>query len=197
MFYWKLFERISMRLVCLRNCFALIAIVVTTGCGFEPVKYGYSKSQVSSTSSDAVIPHGSEHSLLVFRTSGFKLWEKQDAEFLINGESIAFFKAGGAGYFPLTAGRNTIVVREPEHFLKCELEFDFEPGSGQFVEIYERFDPGSLMLSFVLADLQSRMLYDPHPGTKCSGVYGLSMGQLEQEQLADVHREFSFQVVQR
>ena len=186
-----------MRLVCLRNCLALIAIVVTIGCGFEPVKYGYSKSQVSSTSSDAVIPHGSEHSLLVFRTSGFKFWEKQDAEFLINGESIAFFKAGGARYFPLTAGTNKIVVREPEHFLKCELEFDFEPGSGQFVEIYERFDPGSLMVSFVLADLQSRMLYDPHPGTKCSGVYGLSMGQLEQEQLANVNKEFSFQVVQR
>ena len=102
-----------MRLVCLRNCFALIAIVVTIGCGFEPVKYGYSKSQVSSTSSDAVIPHGSERSLLVFRTSGFKFWEKQDAEFLINGESIAFFKAGGARYFPLSAGKNKIAVPEP------------------------------------------------------------------------------------
>ena len=153
----KTFEGISMGSVCLRNCFALIAILVTVGCGFEPVKYGYSQSQVSSTSSDAVIPHGSEYSLLVFRTSGFKFWEKQDAEFLINGKSIAFFKAGGARYFPLTAGKNKIVVRARALF-EIELEFDFEPGSGQFVEIYERFDPGSLMVSFVLADLQSRML---------------------------------------
>ena len=193
----KTFEGISMRLVCLRNCFAMIAIVVSIGCAFEPVKYSYSKSQVNSTSSNAVIPDGGEHSLLVFRTSGFKFWEKQDAEFLINGQSIAFFKAGGAHYFPLPAGKNKIVVREPEHFLECELEFDFEPGSGQFVEIYERFDPGALLVSFVLADLQSRMFYAPHPGTKCSGVYGLSMGQLKEEQLADVHREFSFQVVER
>ena len=28
-------------------------------------------------------------------------------------------------------------------------------------------------------------------------LYGLSMGHLKQQQLADVHREFSFQVVQR
>jgi len=36
-----------------------------------------------------------------------------------------------------------------------------------------------------------------HPGTNCVGVYGLSMGHLKQEQLADVNREFSFQVVRR
>jgi hypothetical protein len=53
------------------------------------------------------------------------------------------------------------------------------------------------MVSFIFADLQSRLLYDPHPGTNCVGVYGLSMGHLKQQQLADVHREFSFQVVQR
>ena len=69
-----------------------------------------------------------------------------------------------------------------DHFLKCELTFDFEPGTGQFVEIYERFDPGALMVSFIFADLQSRLLYDPHPGTNCVGVYGLSMGHLKQQQ---------------
>jgi len=175
----------------------LLILVFGTGCAFEPVKSGYSKNQVSTTAINAVLPHGSEHSLLVFRTSGFKLWENQDAEVLINGSPVAFFKAGGARYLPLTAGQNTIVVREPEHFLKCELEFEFEPGSGQFIEIYERFDPGALLVSFIFADLQSRLLYDPHPGTNCVGVYGLSMGRLEQQQRADIHKEYSFQVVQR
>jgi hypothetical protein len=178
----------------LTKCLALTAVLAATGCAFEPVKTGYSQAQVKTVAQAEVAPHDS---LLVFRTSGFKLWENQDAEFLVNGDSVALFKAGGASYLPFQAGKNTIVVREPEHFLKCELEFDFEPGTGQFVEIYERFDPGALMVSFIFADLQSRLLYDPHPGTNCGGVYGLSMGHLKQEQLVDVHREFSFQVVQR
>ena len=38
--------------------------------------------------------------LLVFRTSGFKFWEKQDAEFLINGESIAFLRQVERVIFP-------------------------------------------------------------------------------------------------
>ncbi|NCX49579.1 MAG: hypothetical protein EBW81_08835 [Gammaproteobacteria bacterium] len=170
----------------LTKCLALTAVLAATGCAFEPVKTGYSQAQVKTVAQAEVAPHDS---LLVFRTSGFKLWENQDAELLVNGDSV--------GYLPLQAGKNTIVVREPEHFLKCELEFDFEPGTGQFVEIYERFDPGALMVSFIFADLQSRLLYGPHPGTNCVGVYGLSMGHLKQEQLVDVHREFSFQVVQR
>ena len=184
-----------MRLNHLTRCFALIAVLAATaGCAFEPIKTGYFQAQVKTIAHAEVAPHDS---LLVFRTSGFKLWENQDAEFLVNGDSIALFKAGAASYFPLQAGKNTIIVREPEHFLKCELEFDFEPGAGQFVEIYERFDPGALMVSLIFADLQSRLLYDPHPGTNCVGVYGLSMGHLKQEQLGDVHREYSFQVVQR
>ena len=173
---------------------ALMSVVGITGCAFEPVKNGYSKAQVKTAIETSAASHDS---LLVFRTSGFKLWENQDAEFIINGVPVAWFKAGGARYLPLQAGQNRIVVREPDHFLKCELTIDFEPGSGQFVEIYERFDPGALMVSFILADLQSRLLYDPHPGTNCVGVYGLSMGHLKQQQLVDVHREFSFQVVQR
>jgi len=173
---------------------SLMSVIGITGCAFEPVKNGYSKAQVETTTETLAAPHDS---LLVFRTSGFKLWENQDAEFIVNGAPVAWFKAGGARYLPLQAGQNSIVVREPDHFLKCELTIDFEPGSGQFVEIYERFDPGALMVSFIFADLQSRLLYDPHPGTKCVGVYGLSMGHLKQQQLADVHREFSFQVVQR
>jgi len=183
-----------MQLNQLTKCFVLIAVLATTGCAFEPAKTGYSQAQVNTVAQAEVAPHDS---LLVFRTSGFKLWENQEAEFSINGETVALFKAGGASYLPLQAGKNTIVVREPEHFLKCELEFEFEPGTGQFVEIYERFDPGALMVSVVFADLQSRLSYDPHPGTNCVGVYGLSMGHLKQEQLVDVHREFSFQVVQR
>ena len=174
-----------------------VLVLTLSGCAFEPVKTGYSKSQVTNTVENAAIPSAAEDSLLVFRTSGFKLWEDQYAEVILNGEPVAFFKAGGASYLPLQAGVNTIVVREPEHFLKCELEFEFEPGSGQFVEIYERFDPGALLVSFIFADLQSRLLYDPHPGTNCVGVYGLSMGRLEQQQRADVHKEYSFQVVQR
>ena len=173
---------------------SLMSVIGITGCAFEPVKNGYSKAHVKTTDEALVAPHDS---LLVFRTSGFKLWENQDAEFIVNGAPVAWFKAGGARYLPLQAGQNRIVVREPDHFLKCELTFDFEPGTGQFVEIYERFDPGALMVSFIFADLQSRLLYDPHPGTNCVGVYGLSMGHLKQQQLADVHREFSFQVVQR
>ena len=172
-------------------------MVVATGCAFEPVKTGYSISQVSDASENVVISHAGEDSLLVFRTSGFKLWENENAEVIINGTPVALFKAGGARYVALHAGTNTIVVREPEHFLKCELEFDFEPGSGQFIEIYERFDPGALLVSFIFADLQSRLLYEPHPGTKCVGVYGLSMGRLEHEKQADIHKKFSFQVVQR
>ena len=175
----------------------VLILVFGTGCAFDPVKSGYSKNQVSTAPENAVLPHGSEYSLLVFRTSGFKLWEKQEAEVSINGSPVAFFKVGGARYLPLTAGQNTIVVREPENFMKCELEFEFEPGSGQFIEIYERLDPSALLISFIFADLQSRLHYDPHPGTNCAGVYGLSMGRLEEKQRADVHREFSFQVVQR
>ena len=173
---------------------ALMSVIGITGCAFEPVKNGYSKAQVKTTTETFAASHDS---VLGFRASGFKLGENQDAEFIINGAPVAWFKAGGARYLALQAGQNRIVVREPDHFLKCELTIDFEPGSGQFVEIYERFDPGALMVSFILADLQSRLLYDPHPGTNCVGVYGLSMGYLKQQQLADVHREFSFQVVQR
>jgi hypothetical protein len=190
----KFLGRISMRLMHLKNCLVLVAMVVTTGCVTEPVKTGYSKDQVETIVKPEVAPHDS---LLVFRTSGYKVWENQNAEFLVNGESVALFKAGGASYLPLQAGTNTVVVREPDHFLKCELEFEFEPGMGQFLEIFERFDPGAMLISFVLADLHSRLLYDPHPGTKCSGLYGLSMGFLDKNQFADVHREFSFQVVQR
>jgi hypothetical protein len=176
------------------KCLALTAVLAATGCAFEPVKTGYSQAQVKTVAQAEVAPHDS---LLVFRTSGFKLWENQDAEFLVNGDSVALFKAGGASYLPLQAGKNTIVVREPEHFLKCELEFDFESGTGQFVEIYERFDPGAMLVSLVLADLTSRMEFEPHPGSKCAGVYGLSMGYLKEDQFADINREFSFQVVQR
>ena len=175
----------------------LFILIFVTGCAFEPVKSGYSKNQVSTTSPNANLPHGSKHSLLVFRTSGFKLWENQDAEVLINGTSVAFFKAGGARYLPLTVGQNSIVVREPEHVLECELEFEFQPGTGQFVEIYERLDPGAMLISLLFADLQSRLAFDPHPGTKCAGVYGLSMGLLKQQKRAKVHKEFSFRVVQR
>ena len=175
----------------------LLILALSTGCAFEPVKSGYSKNQVSTTLVNAVLPHGSKHSLLVFRTSGFKVWKNQDAEVLINGTPVAFFKAGGARYMPLTEGQNTIVVREPGHVLKCELEFEFQPGTGQFVEIYERLDPGAMLISLLFADLQSRLAFDPHPGTKCAGVYGLSMGLLKQQKRAKVHKEFSFRVVQR
>ena len=161
------------------------------GCAFDPVKTGYSQAAVRTASS---LGSPSYDSLLVFRTSGFKVWAEQDAEFLVNGELVAWFKSGGAQYFPISTGMNTITVREPENFLKCELEFDFKPGSGQFVEIYERFDPSALVLSFILADLQSRLLFDPHPGTECTGVYGLSMGYVNKKLSADVNREDSFQV---
>ena len=171
----------------------MLAIAVLTGCAFEPSRDGYSVSQVKK----AVETVKPDQGLLVFRTSGFKLWQEQDAEFLVNGEPVAWFKAGGASYLPLEAGENTIVVREPEHFLKCELTFDCQPGQQQFVEIYARFDPGALMISFILADLQSRLLYDPHPGSNCVGVYGLSMGQLTAESRADINKEYSFQVVKR
>jgi hypothetical protein len=172
----------------------LVVLFTATGCAFEPVKTTYSHKQVKMQSESEVAAHDS---LLVFRTSGFRVWAMEDAEFLVNGDSVALFKAGGASYLPLQAGKNTIVVREPEHFLKCELEFDFESGTGQFVEIYERFDPGAMLVSLVLADLTSRMEFEPHPGSKCAGVYGLSMGYLKEDQFADINREFSFQVVQR
>lgn len=171
----------------------VLVTALLTGCAFEPARDGYSVSQVKK----AVETVKPDQGLLVFRTSGFKLWQEQDAEFLVNGEPVAWFKAGGASYLPLEAGENTIVVREPEHFLKCELTFDFQPGQQQFVEIYERFDPGALMISFIFADLQSRLLYDPHPGSNCVGVYGLSMGQLTAESRAGINKEYSFQVVKR
>ena len=183
-----------MRVMCLQNCLTLLVMLVTTGCAFEPVKTGYSKAQVDTIVESEAAPHDS---LLVFRTSGYRVWEGQNAEVILNGERAALYKAGGASYLPLQAGTNLVVVREPDHFLTCELEFNFEPGAGQFLEIYERFDPGAMLISLVFADLQSRLTYDPHPGTDCSGVYGLSMGLLNTEQAADVHREYSFQVVQR
>jgi hypothetical protein len=183
-----------MRLINLKNCVTLAALVTIAGCVTEPAKTGYSKSQVETIVESEAAPHDS---LLVFRTSGYRAWEDQNAEFLVNGDPIAFFRAGGASYLPLQAGNNIVMVREPNHFLSCELEFEFEPGTGQFLEIYERFDPGAMLMSFILADLHSRLTYDPHPGTKCAGVYGLSMGYLKKDQLADVQREFSFQVVRR
>lgn|GEM_PF-406697 len=173
---------------------ALVGMMLLSGCAFEPAKQEYSINAVKAVQSAQVTP---DRGLLVFRTSGFKLWENQDAEFLVNGEPVAWFKAGGARYLPLEVGENTVVVREPEHFLKCELTFDFSPGSQQFVEIYERFDPGALMISFIFADLQSRLSYDPHPGSNCVGVYGLSMGTLTENMAADINKEYSFQVVKR
>lgn len=165
-----------------------------SGCAFEPATQEYSVNAVRAVESAKVTP---DHGLLVFRTSGFKLWENQDAEFIVNGEPMAWFKAGGARYLPLERGINTVVVREPDHFLKCELTFDFQPESQQFIEIYERFDPGALMISFIFADLQSRLSYDPHPGSNCVGVYGLSMGELTPNMVADINKEYSFQVVKR
>ena len=183
-----------MRLAYLRKSIALSALIMITGCAFEPVKTGYSKSQVQKLIEPVVEIHDS---LLVFRTSGYKIWEYQEAEFFVNGEPAARFKGGGASYLPLKAGKNTITVREPEHFLTCELEFEFEPGANQFVEIYERFDPGAVVMSVLFADLHSRLAYNPHPEAKCAGVFGLSMGYLEKDQFGEVEREFSFQVVQR
>ena len=172
----------------------LVVLFTATGCAFEPVKTSYSHKQVKMQSESEVAAHDS---LLVFRTSGFRVWAMEDAEVLINGDKVAWFKAGGARYLPLLSGSNSLVVRQPDHILQCELEFDFEPGTGQFVEIYERFDPKAMLISLVFADLTSRLEYDPHPGSNCAGVYGLSMGHLNQKELVDVHREFSFQVVQR
>ena len=166
-------------------------VLALVGCAFDPVKTGYSQTAVRTASYPS---SPSYDSLLVFRTSGFKVWAEQDAEFFINGELVAWFKSGGAQYFSIGTGLNTITVREPENFLKCELEFDFKPGSGQFVEIYERFDPSALVVSFILADLQSRLLFDPHPGTECTGVYGLSMGYVDNKLSVDVNREYGFQV---
>ena len=54
-----------------------------------------------------------------------------------------------------------------------------------------------MLVSVILADMQSRALYNTHPESKCVGIFGLSMGQLQANQLADVHREFSFQVINR
>lgn len=177
-----------------RANFVIIATLAVCGCAFEPVKQSYSKSQAKITK---IFNATVSNSLLVFRTSGFKLWSNQDAEVLVNGEQVAYFKAGGARYLPLELGINKIVVKEPEHFMHCELEFEFAPNRGQFVEIYERFDPGAMMVSFVFADIQSRLMYDPHPGTNCTGVYGLSMGYLNKDQQANIAEEFSFQVSQR
>lgn len=173
---------------------AFIVAGFLSGCAFEPAKQEYSINAVKAVDRAQVSP---EQGLLVFRTSGFKLWENQDAEFIVNGEPVAWFKAGGARYLPLEPGANTVVVREPDHFLKCELTFDFQPGSQQFIEIYERFDPGALMISFIFADLQSRLSYDPHPGSNCVGVYGLSMGELTENMAADINKEYSFQIVKR
>ena len=36
-----------------------------------------------------------------------------------------------------------------------------------------------MLVSVILADMQSRALYNPHPESKCVGVFGLSMGKLE------------------
>ena len=176
------------------NTIIIVLMVGLVACVFEPAKRGYSQHHVKTTGEVASTPH---HSLLVFRTSGYKAWVNQDAEFIVNGSPVALFQAGGARYLPLKTGTNTIVVREPDSVLKCELEFEFEPGTGQFAEIYERFDPGAMLVSVILADMQSRALYNPHPESKCVGVFGLSMGKLQADRLADVHREFSFQVVQR
>lgn len=173
---------------------AVIVAGFLSGCAFEPATQEYSVNAVRAVENAQVTP---DRGLLVFRTSGFKLWENHDAEFIVNGEPMAWFKAGGARYLPLEPGPNTVVVREPDHFLKCELTFDFQPGSQQFIEIYERFDPGALMISFIFADLQSRLSYDPHPGSNCVGVYGLSMGELTANMVADINKEYSFQVVKR
>ena len=176
------------------NALTFVLVLGLVACVFEPAKRGYSQDHVKTTGEVAATPH---YSLLVFRTSGYKAWVNQDAEFIVNGNPVAFFQAGGARYLPLENGTNTIIVREPDSVLKCELEFEFEPGAGQFVEIYERFDPGAMLLSVILADMQSRALYNPHPESKCIGIFGLSMGKLQANQLADVHRAFSFQVIQR
>ena len=176
------------------NALTFVLMLGLVACVFEPAKRGYSQDYVKTTGEVAATPH---QSLLVFRTSGYEAWVNQDAEFIVNGNQVAFFQAGGARYLPLKNGTNTIVVREPDSVLKCELEFEFEPGTGQFVEIYERFDPGAMLVSVILADMQSRALYNPHPESKCVGIFGLSMGNLQANQLADVHREFSFQVVNR
>ncbi len=176
--------------VILRVSFVMVLLTVLGGCAFESAQLGYDRSHVKTQ----VVAAPISDSLLVFRTSGFKAWADQEAELLINGEHVAFFKAGGASYLPVKPGTNKIAVRELEHFMKCELDFEFNPGRGQFVEIYERFDPGVMMVSVVLADLQSRLAYDPHPGTECSGVYGLSMGFLREDQRANVGDVFSFHV---
>jgi hypothetical protein len=175
----------------LKFVFVFVLYAGISGCQFDPVKTAYTPNSAKILETAKISLDGS---ILVFRTSGYKIWAKEDAEFVVNEQPAALFKAGGTAYLPLMAGTNTIQVREPGSFITCGLEFEFEPGAGQFVEIYERLEPGALLLSFILADMASRMLFDPHPEGNCNGVFGLSMGQVDKSVRSDSASVYGFQV---
>jgi hypothetical protein len=133
--------------------------------------------------------------MVVFKTGGFKFAENQSSEVIIDEISVGSLEAKGVSYLPVWAVINSPCIRESGHCPKCELQFDYELGPGPFGEIYERFDPGALLVAPIFADLQSRSSYGPRLGSDCVGVYGFSMG-IWSKIRAGILKELGLQVVQ-
>ena len=93
------------------NALTFVLMLGLVACVFEPAKRGYSQDYVKTTGEVAATPHQS----LLVQDQWLRGWVNQDAEFIVNGNQVAFFQAGSA--VPLKNGTNTIVVREPDSVL--------------------------------------------------------------------------------
>ena len=119
--------------------------------------------------------------VLIFRTPGYEMWSKRDANLEVGG-IIHPLSVGQVEVIELPVGVHRLKVRPEEGgFDFCDLKVSVEESSKltpAYIEVFERYNPTGQMLSMVLAEIEATTKYPLEPGQTCFGRFGLVQGTL-------------------
>ena len=119
--------------------------------------------------------------VLIFRTPGYEMWSKKDANLDVGG-ILHPLSVGQVEVIELPAGIHHLKVRPEEGGLDfCDLKVSVGESSKltpAYVEVFERYNPTGQMLSMVLAEIEATTKYPLEPGQTCFGRFGLVQGTL-------------------
>ena len=95
--------------------------------------------------------------VLIFRTPGYEMWSKRDANLEVDGVTHPL-SVGQVEVIDLPAGVHHLKVRPEEGGLDfCDLKVSVDESSElapAYVEVFERYNPTGQMLSMVLAEIE-------------------------------------------
>ena len=119
--------------------------------------------------------------VLIFRTPGYGIWSKRDANLEVDGV-LHPLSVGQVEVIELPVGIHHLKVRPEEGGLDfCDLKVSVSESSKltpAYIEIFERYNPTGQMLSIILAEIEATTKYPLEPGQICFGRYGLVQGTL-------------------